>query len=86
MLILSNSEGCNRQKLNGFKNISLIFDNNVIERVDTFKYLGIIFDPHLSWNNHVQYLSSNISKRIGIIRRVKYDIPHIVLSISISIC
>ena len=37
-----------RQALSKFKNISLTYDNNNIEVVDKFKYLGIEFDPHLS--------------------------------------
>ena len=32
-----------------------------------FKYLRVLFDPQLSWDDHVNYLSSNISKRIGVI-------------------
>ncbi|GAG77400.1 unnamed protein product, partial [marine sediment metagenome] len=44
--------------------------------VDKFKYLGIVFDPNLSWCEHVNYLSSNISKRIGVICRVKNYICH----------
>ncbi len=46
--------------------------DDVIERVNKFKYLGVVHDPHLSWNDHVQFLSDNISKRIGVICRVKY--------------
>ena len=46
-----------RQALSKFKNISLTYDNNNIEVVDKFKYLGIVFDPHLSWNDHVKYMS-----------------------------
>jgi hypothetical protein len=37
--------------------------------------LGVTFDSNLSWSAHVDYLCKNISKRIGIIRRVKYFLP-----------
>jgi len=64
-----------RQALRKFKNISLIYGNDNIEIVDKFKYLGVVFDPNLSWYDHVNYMSSNISKRIGVICRVKNYLP-----------
>jgi hypothetical protein len=64
-----------RQALPNFKNISLIYGNETIEKVDKYKYLGVTFDSNLSWNDHVNYLSCNISKRIGVIRRVKQYLP-----------
>ena len=54
-----------RQNYSKFKDISLTYDNNDIEIVDKFKYLGVVFDPCLSWSEHVNHMSSNISKRIG---------------------
>ena len=41
------------QALSKFKDISLTYDNNNIEIVDNFKYLGVVFNPHLSWTEHV---------------------------------
>lgn len=64
-----------RHTLNKFNNVSLIYGNETIERVDKFKYLGIVLDPLLSWNDHINYLSGNVSKRIGVICRVKYYLP-----------
>ena len=64
-----------KQSLCKFKDISLIYEGVMIERVEKFKYLGVLFDPQLSWDDHVNYLSSNISKRIGVICRVKYYLP-----------
>ena len=63
------------QALHNFKNVSLEYGDETIERVDKYKYLGITFDPNLSWNEHVNYISSNICKRIGVIRRVKNYLP-----------
>ena len=70
-----------RQTLNKFNNVTLIYNNETIERVDKFKYLGIVLDPHLSWNDHVHYLSNNVSKRIGVICRVKYYLPRTTVNI-----
>ena len=62
--------------LNTFDDIDVSYNGNNIERVDKFKYLGVVFDQLLSWHEHVDHLSSNISKRIGIIRRLKYYLPN----------
>ena len=63
-------------KLN--KNLKKHYCNNTINentRDEKFKYLGVLFDQQLSWDDHVNYLFSNISKRIGVICRVKYYLP-----------
>ena len=56
--------------LRKFDGISLSYANSVIENVDPFKYLGVTLDPNLTWYDDVTSVSSNVSKRIGIIRRV----------------
>ena len=58
-----------------FSNITLTFNDQLIERVDVFKYLGVKFDSNMSWSSHIDYLSGNVSKRIGVIKRVKYLLP-----------
>ena len=60
-------------------NINLAFNDKVIERVDLFKYLGIKFDSNMSWSSHIDYLSGNVSKRIGVVKRVKYFLPQEIL-------
>ena len=64
-----------KQNLTKFDDIKLNYDSEEIERVDKFKYLGVILDPTLSWDDHVQFLSNNVSKRIGVVCRVKYFLP-----------
>ena len=65
--------------LNKFCNISLLFDGVSIEKVDHFKYLGVIFDSNLTWSHHIEFISSNVSKRCGLIRRVKYHLPDCII-------
>ena len=43
--------------LRNFDDISLNYGNDIIERVYKFKYLGVIFDPILAWNEHIDYIS-----------------------------
>ena len=48
--------------------VPLIKINNIeIERVKTFKLLGVVFSSDLSWNHHVSYMVNKISKRYYII-------------------
>jgi len=38
--------------------------NNTITKVEKIKYLGVIVDKHLRWNEHVGYLSQNLRKLV----------------------
>ena len=58
-----------------FENISLTYAKDLIDRIDSYKYLGVLFDPCLTWCNHVNSISSRISKRIGLIRRITFFLP-----------
>ena len=57
-------------------NVTVSYEGNVIEKVDEFKYLGVTFDSKLTWSTHVNNVCKNVSKRIGVIRRVKYFLPN----------
>ena len=50
-----------------------------MERLDNLKYLAIILDSHMTWLHHVDHESSNVSKGRGIVRRIKYCTPYILL-------
>ena len=39
-----------------------------LERVDKFSYLGVL-DENLSWKDHVEYVSSKVSRRLGLLSR-----------------
>jgi hypothetical protein len=45
----------------------LLIHSKPIERVDTFKLLGVIISSDLSWGPHISYLLGKISKRYYII-------------------
>ena len=47
---------------------------NPIKRVSEFKYLGVLFDEKISWNAHVKYIISKVSKRLGMLRRIRGSI------------
>ena len=42
-----------------------------IENVKFFHFLGIMFDEHLTWKNHITMITNKLSKVIGILNRLK---------------
>ena len=55
-------------------NLSVNIDGKELTRVAEYKYLGVILDESLSWNAHVNYLISKVSKRLGILGRTRGSI------------
>ena len=43
------------------------------------KYLGVLIDGNLSWKHHINYISTKISKGIGIIARLRHLVPRTTL-------
>ena len=42
--------------------------NNInIERVTQFNFLGVMFNSHMDWSRHINYISMNISRPTGIL-------------------
>ena len=57
-----------------FSNLSLkifVGKNSQIERVNQYKYLGLIIDDKLNWKAHIQHLKSKLSKALGLLFRVR---------------
>ena len=52
----------------------VIFRNEVVEMVNKAKFLGVIFDQHLNWKDHVKIISQNISKSCCIIYQIRNNL------------
>ena len=53
-----------------------------LESKEYMKYLGVLIDSRLSWKHHINFISSKISKTIGIISKIRHFVPrHIVIKI-----
>ena len=46
-----------------------------LDRKETVKFLGLLIDSNLTWKSHVDYISTKISKSIGLIAKLRYFVP-----------
>ena len=51
--------------------MDIIMDNQILTKVNSIKYLGIIVDHKLNWLDHITYVKAKTSKGIGIIYKVR---------------
>ena len=58
-----------RLKLCG--DMPIIINGDVIERVNEFKYLGVILDDMLTFDAHIAYIHNKASKKMGAIKKVR---------------
>ena len=49
--------------------------DTVLSRVYQFKYPGVLLDPYLSWNEHIDYIGLKISGKLGMLRKARKVIP-----------
>lgn len=54
---------------------NLQFSAGVLERVETYEYLGLVLDSELSFKKHVEKVISKINPYVGILGRLKYYLP-----------
>ena len=64
-----------RDKLSQFNDIALVANNDQLENVTKFKYLGVIINQHLTWHDHIKQLQSKIAKKLGVLKRIKHLLP-----------
>ena len=59
------------QRLARVDNFTVKVKDTVLSRGYQFKYLGVVLDPYLSWNDHVDYIGRKVSARLGMLRRAR---------------
>ena len=81
--------GCNQLSLNVNKTKFMLFHsnrkavnypnlliNNInIENVAEFNFLGIQLNQNLKWKTHQNHVSLKLTKTIGILNRLKHELP-----------
>ena len=61
--------------------LNLSINNTHIEQVNEFNFLGLMLDKCLTWNSHIQKISSKICVVNGILNRLKKFLPSDILKI-----
>jgi hypothetical protein len=55
--------------------VFVTIDGHLLDNPHSVKYLGILIDDKLSWNDHVKYVIKNCNKRIGVFNKILLYLP-----------
>jgi len=55
-------------------NISLKIGDITLQQVECTKYLGILIDTNLNWQQHIEYIYNKIIKFVGIFYRIRHKL------------
>ena len=61
----------NKSRLQNFTDMQLLVEQDSLENITEFKYLGIVINQHLIWHDHVEMLQSKVSRQLGALKRIK---------------
>ena len=61
------------------ESFKVLLNNNKLTQVKSTKFLGVLIDENLSWNQHVELVVSKISKGAGLIFKLKQSLPRYAL-------
>ncbi|XP_028405236.1 uncharacterized protein LOC114527740 [Dendronephthya gigantea] len=67
--------GSSRKLAGNIRTLSVSISNYGISNVNSFKYLRVFLSNDLTWSKHIDYLTSKINQRLGLLRRIKYLLP-----------
>ena len=63
------------QRLKREDSISLSCNGSSLTKSESFKYRGVVIDQHLSFNNHIEHVVNKVSRKLGVLRRLRIFIP-----------
>ena len=73
---------CNSQKMTRRDtDLKVYIHNYLTDIVDEFKYFSVWLDPALTWNEQIDKISKTVSKRNGLVRRLRNILPQNTLNI-----
>ena len=55
-------------------NLNLIIDNVKMEQVEHIKFLGVIINFKITWQDYIKLVASKVSKSIGILSKIHYNL------------
>jgi len=59
------------RKTNSTPELEIKINGDTLERVSSYKYLGVILDSSLSFTDHLDEVCSKMSQRLGLLRRLR---------------
>ena len=59
------------QNLAKSPNLWIQFYGKTLERVAKIGYLGVVLDENLSWKDHIEYVRSKVSRRLGLLSCIR---------------
>ena len=59
--------------------LNISVNDNQIDQVDEFNFLGITIDQSVTWVSHIRKIALKISRVVGILRKLKRTIPQYIL-------
>ena len=62
------------QKIN--KDLTVSVNGELLKRVNSTKYLGIVIDEFLDWGAHIRHMKSKIAKCVYLLKRIRTYISH----------
>ena len=65
--------------------INLYIENKVLEKSESFKFLGVMIDAKLTFHEHINYLLSKLSKSRGIFYKLNYLPKNVLLTLYYSL-
>ena len=74
IIFLPKGKKCNTE------NVKININGNEIKRVNFTKFLGIYIDEHLSWAQHIEFLSKQIARNVGILSKLKHFLPMYIMN------
>lgn len=54
------------------RDLNLIHNNSRITEKNNFKFLGIIFDSRLTWDDHIEYINASLHRRANCIKTLTH--------------
>ena len=63
------------RRLKSFGSITLKIEEEEIEQVTSYKYLGVEINETLTWTDHVESIRKRVAQRLGLLQRIKHLLP-----------
>ena len=69
----------NARKCYDKSRIVVKFNGTLLTQVQCAKFLDVYIDEHLSWDKHIQQVTAKVSRNVGVLHKLRYNIPQFCL-------